>query len=124
MSILTTESAMVWTYEDGSAVDHAITPAMPAAGIKNARVSIEAKGLVGDITLNAFYQYSWDGFFWDTAGLIGPMVDSSTIGVDTSFADITSGQAPFIRFGVRAENDSSGDLNTTYVVLRIETRSS
>lgn len=121
-NILTSATASVWTYGNGTTLDHPLTDAIPAAAIKTLRTTLEMNKAVGAITTQVYCQFSVDGETWDTAVLLADPVSTDGTTFGTDFEDVTSYLKPFVRFGVRAVNSSTSSLNFAFVVFRIETR--
>lgn len=123
--ILTSETVTVWTANDGDAIQHPVSDAIPSAGIKKIRVSLEMRNSTGPIQTQVYYQYSADGDTWETAVPVGPLVtDSGEPNFDATFTDISTDALPLLRFGVEASNASESGLNLAYVTYRIELRAS
>lgn len=121
--VLTTETASVWTLHDGTALEHPLTEVLPSANTKSVRVTLEMRAPVGDITVQAFFQYTPDGYTFGTAVPIGDVVDTAAGPVyGTDWIDISTDALTGMRFGVIAANDTTEDLNLAYVVIKIESR--
>lgn len=128
MSNIITASEVVWANDDASAnaIYHPLTSGMPAGGFKTIRVAVEVShrsGGTNGVNLQAYYEVTsnlddWSGTqtaFGPTAGDTSPAYQTTT----TELSPPTA--ARFIRFGVKALNDSGSDFNVAFATLKIET---
>jgi hypothetical protein len=112
----------------GSTTDkmfYALTGAIDASAAQSVRLSLEVWALTGPATVEVGYQVSDDGETWPsvTSGTTISGVSRNTDGTTygATFTDISAGlTAKYVRFGVRAFNDSGSTIHHFEASIRLE----
>jgi len=120
----TSESTLVWA-NDTTGFLHPFTEAIPSSGVKSARVSIELNRKTSVLSVQVYYEESYDGLPWTQPGTptLGTALTADggpTVAADFATLSLTK---RFVRFGVLAKNTSGTTSSLGYVTIRVDTRS-
>ncbi len=124
MNSYTSESTLVWA-NDTTGFLHPFTEAIPSSGVKSVRVSIELNRKTSVLSVEVYYEESYDGLTWTQVA--SPVLGNALIadgGPDVA-GDFTTLPLTkrFVRFGVLAKNTTGTTSSLGYVTIRVDVRS-
>jgi hypothetical protein len=129
MKTIVSNSQLVWANSSSTPIYHPLTPPVPAKDVKTARVTIELNKKTGNLQVQTYYEYSYDGFTWTRASsgggdpLLGAAISSDTISYGSTFQSLSSEDAEFlVRFGAAALLTSGSTLAVGYVTIELDVR--